>query len=206
MRLYYIWDAYCGWCYGFDKHLTVFMENHPELDLDMLSGGLFAKGNEKTTKELAAYQSMNHEIANRYGVVFGEEFEKNFQQDLEVNSLHIAKAFSVIRKYLPSQQHVSLGYRLQQAFYIEGQILSELETYQKVLDELSLNSSQILKEIEQAWSSDEEPDDFHKVSQLGVPTYPTLILEKDGKYYDLRGQATSAQELEKNYQQILSAR
>lgn len=206
MKLYYIWDAYCGWCYGFDKHLTVFMENHPDLDLEMISGGLFARGNEKTTKELAAYQNMNQEIANRYGVVFGEEFEKNFQQDLEVNSLHIAQAFGVIRKYLPSQQHVSLGYRLQQAFYIDGQILSDFGTYQKVLDEFSLNSSQILKEIEQVWSSAEEPYDFHKASQLGVSTYPTLILEKDGKYYNLRGQATSAQELEKNYQQILSAR
>lgn len=44
--LIYMWDAYCGWCYGFSKSLQAYHENHPELPLIVLSGGLFV-GNKK---------------------------------------------------------------------------------------------------------------------------------------------------------------
>lgn len=200
MKLYYIWDAYCGWCYGFDKHLSSFMENHPELEIDMISGGLFAGGNEKTTRELGAFQSMNLEISRRYGVAFGDDFLKTFSQDLEVNSLRAAQAFGVIRNYLPSNELVAFAYRMQTAFYQRGQLLSDRRTYETILPEFGLETNHILSEIEQAWASDSLHPDFIKAQKMGVTSYPTLILEKNGQYFDLRGQAQSSQELEENFQ------
>jgi putative protein-disulfide isomerase len=40
-RLIYVWDAYCGWCYGFSKSLRAFYKNHPDIPLEVISGGLF---------------------------------------------------------------------------------------------------------------------------------------------------------------------
>lgn len=37
----YVWDAYCGWCYGFSNSIRTLHENHPEISLTLVSGGLF---------------------------------------------------------------------------------------------------------------------------------------------------------------------
>lgn len=44
MQVYYIFDSYCGWCYGFETILKPFIEAHPELEVTVLSGGLFMDG------------------------------------------------------------------------------------------------------------------------------------------------------------------
>ena len=33
MKVYYIFDSYCGWCYGFETILKPFIEAHPELEV-----------------------------------------------------------------------------------------------------------------------------------------------------------------------------
>ena len=38
MKVYYIFDSYCGWCYGFETILKPFIEAHPELEVTALSG------------------------------------------------------------------------------------------------------------------------------------------------------------------------
>ena len=43
MKVYYIFDSYCGWCYGFETILKPFVEAHPELEVTALSGGLFTQ-------------------------------------------------------------------------------------------------------------------------------------------------------------------
>ena len=42
IRLTYVFDAYCGWCYGFAPALHEFADaNADRIDLQVLSGGLF---------------------------------------------------------------------------------------------------------------------------------------------------------------------
>jgi len=43
MKILYFWDAYCGWCYGFDKLFTKFYENHTDIEIEIISGGLFIR-------------------------------------------------------------------------------------------------------------------------------------------------------------------
>ena len=41
MRFVYVFDAYCGWSYGFAPTLAEIVRRHPELDVEVVSGGLF---------------------------------------------------------------------------------------------------------------------------------------------------------------------
>ena len=64
MKLYYIFDTYCGWCYGFESVLRPFVKAHPELEVEVISGGLFGEG-----KPLSAYSYMplvNQKITGVY--------------------------------------------------------------------------------------------------------------------------------------------
>lgn len=94
---------------------------------------------------------------------------------------------------------------LQNAFYQAGQSLSDKETYLTIADQFGLDSSAISKELEHALSQENRAHpDYLEVRAFGVRSYPTLILEKDGNYYDLRSGAMTADQLEANFQQLLS--
>ena len=47
MKLYYIIDAYCGWTYGFNHIFTKFMQDHPDIEIEVINGGLFVGDNKK---------------------------------------------------------------------------------------------------------------------------------------------------------------
>ncbi|WJK38374.1 hypothetical protein O7608_17870 [Solwaraspora sp. WMMA2056] len=41
MKLVYVFDAYCGWSHGFSGTLAEIVARHPDLPVDVVSGGLF---------------------------------------------------------------------------------------------------------------------------------------------------------------------
>lgn len=51
MKILYFWDAYCGWCYGFNKLFTEFYKNHTDVEIEIVSGGLFISQNSKKISE-----------------------------------------------------------------------------------------------------------------------------------------------------------
>lgn len=94
MKLYYIWDAYCGWCHGFGRVLVTFVNQHPELELVVLSGGLFDAG--RRIGDYPHILSANQQINQIYGVIFGPAYQELLAQgDLVMNSLHAAAGFAV---------------------------------------------------------------------------------------------------------------
>ncbi|TKI24085.1 DsbA family protein, partial [Bacillus mycoides] len=65
---------------------------------------------------------------------------------------------------------------MQKAFYYEGQSLSDPETYRKIAIELGLNSKQVLERLNSQETIIDAQNDFNKVRQLGVNSYPSLLL------------------------------
>lgn len=90
MKVYYIFDSYCGWCYGFETILKPFIEAHPELEVTALSGGLFMDGH-----PLSAFPYMS-DTNKRIADMFGVEFGKPYLNLLETGS--IDEAVELFRK------------------------------------------------------------------------------------------------------------
>ncbi len=203
MKVYYIWDALCGWCYGFGAILTPFLANHPELEVEIISGGLFL--NERSLP-IAAYHHIpkaNEQITHIYGVSFGENYNKLLQDGkIVLDSYHPAVGFSVLKNYLPNEKHILLAKDLQKAFYENGQSLSEISTYENLALKYQLNAQEICENIQKQWTEKANHSDFQKAKAFGVQSYPTLILEKEGKFYDLKGNTVSISDLEQNLEII----
>jgi putative protein-disulfide isomerase len=70
LALVYVWDAYCGWRYGFSKGLRTFHENHPELPLTVLSGGLFTGERKKPIGDFPHIPEANKRINQLTGASF----------------------------------------------------------------------------------------------------------------------------------------
>ena len=204
MKILYFWDAYCGWCYGFDKIFTKFYENHSDVEIEIISGGLFFGDNSKKIKEYGYFQEGNKKISEMYDIEFGEEYNKVLEEgEMILNSIHPAIAMDVVKEFIPNSKLLNFAYDIQCKFFIEGKSLSEVKTYVELSDKYEIDSSDFALKLTIAFkNSNPIHPDFIKTLDLGIETYPTAVLEKDGEFYDLRGYATEPEDIEIHYNLI----
>lgn len=65
MRLVYVLDAYCGWSYGFAATLSELVLRQPDLQVDVVSGGLFTGFPPGTDREVRIHlrrQRQDHRV------------------------------------------------------------------------------------------------------------------------------------------------
>lgn len=204
MKLYYIWDAYCGWCYGFNSIFTAFHEKHPNLEVEIISGGLFIEENSKAIGEYGFFESGNTKIAGIYPVTFGEGYQTTLAEGrLILDSKGPATAFTILKNNIPMAHWSQLAFAIQKAYFDEGKSLSNLETYLPILSAFNLDEN-LTEQLALTLKTCQIAQlDFQKANSMGIHTYPTVIAQIDDKYYDFRGQAVTANDLEKNYQTLL---
>ena len=204
MKILYFWDAYCGWCYGFDKIFTKFYENHSDVEIEIISGGLFFGDNSKKIKEYGYFQEGNKKISKMYNVEFGEEYNKVLEEgEMILNSVHPAIAMDVVKEFIPNSKLLNFAYDIQCKFFIEGKSLSEVQTYVELSDKYEIDSSDFALKLTIAFKNTNPiHSDFIKTLNLGIESYPTAVLEKDGEYYDLRGYATEPEDIEIHFNLI----
>ena len=201
MKILYFWDAYCGWCYGFNKLFTEFYKNHTDVEIEIVSGGLFISQN---SKKISEYTFNNKEIVDMYKVEFGEAYNKVVEEgELVLNSVQPAIALNTIKDLLPNSKLLDFAYDMQKKFFIEGKSLSEVGTYLELCKKYDLDSSDLALKLTIAFK-DTNPiqQDFLKTLNLGIESYPTAVIEKNGEYFDLVGYATEAEDIEIHYNLI----
>lgn len=204
MKILYFWDAYCGWCYGFDKIFTKFYENHSDLEIEIISGGLFFGDNSKKIKEYGYFQEGNKKISEMYDIEFGEEYNKVLEEgEMILNSVHPAIAMDVVKEFIPNSKLLNFAYDIQCKFFIEGKSLSEVQTYVELSDKYEIDSSDFALKLTIAFKNTNPiHSDFIKTLNLGIESYPTAVLEKEGEFYDLRGYATEPEDIEIHFNLI----
>jgi putative protein-disulfide isomerase len=204
LSLIYVWDAYCGWCYGFSKSLQDFHENHPELPLTVLSGGLFI-GHKKLP--IASYPHIS-ETNKRISQLTGAEFGTPYQTLLEEGTFTMesevaAKGFSALHFFAPERAYY-LASSMQHAFYYKGKSLSDPATYQEIAIANNIDPEAVLARFEDKVSTEDAHADFAKVQQLGIQSYPTLLLQKGDEFIVLGGGIMTPEKIEGRLASIIS--
>lgn len=201
MKILYFWDAYCGWCYGFNKLFTEFYKNHTDIEIEIVSGGLYILEN---SNKISEYTFKNEEIVDMYKVEFGEAYNKVAEEgELVLNSVQPAIALNTVKELIPNSKLLDFAYDMQKKFFIEGKSLSEVSTYLELCEKYDLDYSDFALKLTIAFK-DTNPiqQDFLKTLNLGIESYPTAVIEKNGEYFDLVGYATEAEDIEIHYNLI----
>lgn len=201
MKILYFWDAYCGWCYGFNKLFTEFYKNHTDIEIEIVSGGLYILEN---SNKISEYTFENEEIVDMYKVEFGEAYNKVVEEgELVLNSVQPAIALNTVKELIPNSKLLDFAYDMQKKFFIEGKSLSEVGTYLELCEKYDLDYSDLALKLTIAFK-DTNPiqQDFLKTLNLGIESYPTAVIEKNGEYFDLVGYATEAEDIEIHYNLI----
>ena len=185
MKLLYVYDALCGWCYGFSPVLRQWMDLHgAHVQLEVISGGLRIDDQVGTINEVAPYiKTAYKDVERAAGVTFGEGFIQGplASGNVRMNSLPPARALAIFRQKFP-EKALAFAARLHEGIYGEGIATEELHHYARFAAELGYtdsNFSQLMTDpISEQWAR----KDFERAASLGVRGYPAVLKEENGRW------------------------
>ncbi len=187
--LYYCYDAYCGWCYGFSGVMTQIYDQYKnELDFEVLSGGMIITDEPRPIAVTASYIQSAYKTVEEYtGVTFGKDYLWHIfnpeQSDWFPSSEKPAIALSIFKEYHPEQQ-VQFASDLQYALHYEGRDLCDNEAYRHLLEKYSIDAEEFYAKLKSTDYKEKAYYEFSLCKQLQVSGFPALFLQTDEtKFY-----------------------
>jgi putative protein-disulfide isomerase len=183
MKLIYVADPMCSWCYGFGKEMTELKAMHPDLQLEIVVGGLRAGGTELQTNEGKQFRLMHWaRVEAASGLPFNREAFmalENFVYDTEP----VCRAVVTARRLQPGADVLAVFRALQNAFYAEGRnttagkVLSEVGSAALRKQGFEVSEEAFFAEFSDAATVADARNDFVKARRLGVNSFPALLLD-----------------------------
>lgn len=175
MKLVYVFDAYCGWSHGFSATLAELTRRHPELPVEVVSGGLFTGARRVPIREFGYVQGSNAKIAELTGATFGQAYEHliadgSFVMDSEA----AARGLAALRQEAPARA-AELAVVMQEAFYRDGLSLSDADTYRTVARAAGLDADAVAAAFAAPGAGKAARADFRRSAEYGVQGFPTLL-------------------------------
>lgn len=204
MKVIYVYDALCGWCYGFSPVIEEFAQVHAnEITVEVISGGMVTGERIGTIGEVAGYISWAYkDVEKATGVTFGKDFLEGVLKEGKAvfTSIPLAIALSVFKSLKP-EQSLAFASRLQKAVYYDGIEPENLAAYGVLAEEFGLDANDFTAKMQQEDYANAAKEDFNKSAQLQVNGFPTIFLEHNGKLVLFGRGYTAMQNLEHQFSQ-----
>lgn len=178
-ELIYVYDALCGWCYGFSPVMTRLKDEiGDKIDFLVLSGGMIRGESTAPISSMYNYLKKAYkEVENLTGVKFGENFLNDVLEDGSaiLNSEPPALALAAFRLE-KKEMSVDFAAALQKAIYYDGMHADDMDGYSKIAETFGvdpgwfnekINDPEVIKVVE---------NEFKMVSGMGVEGFPTVLL------------------------------
>ena len=183
-RLIYVYDALCGWCFGFSPVMTRLAKKvEGRVELEVVSGGLRTGADVGPINEVAPYiKTAYKEVEKTCGVKFGDAFVNGTlaKGTLILNSLPPAIAMVIVREQNPKLA-LPFAAQLHKAIYQDGMGTEDPKAYLPYLKAVGASDKDFLKKMADPNYKLRAEADFKRARSLGADGFPTLILEKNGK-------------------------
>lgn len=208
--IYYCYDAWCGWCFGFSGVINkISKQFQPEIFFDVLSGGMIPVENKQPIKATASYiRNSYHQIEELAGVKFGEYYLWHVnhpeESDWFPESLTPAIAMCILKEAHPGKA-VAFATALQTALFNEGRDLSDPEAYRHLLPIFDLDEESFFLKLKQDEYAEKAKYEFALVKQLQVNGFPCVLMQvSDTKFYLLARGYTTFEELKQRIENVFS--
>ena len=207
--IFYCYDAYCGWCYGFSPVIKKFAEEYrQQFDFEVLSGGMIISETPRPIAVMAKYIQQAYKVVEeRTGIRFGSDFLWHInnpdKSDWFLNSEKSAIALSVFKDYYPRQQ-VDFASDLQYALNYEGRDLCDDEAYRHLLDKYNIPAADFYTSLHSETYREKAYYEFALVKQLQVTGFPAVLLQvNESKFYLISRGYTDYETLKERVDNIL---
>lgn len=208
--IFYCYDAYCGWCYGFSTVMTrIYDEYKDRFDFETLSGGMIPAESAQHIGIMAGYiQGAYKNVETLTGVTFGEDYLWHInnpdQSDWFPHSEKAAIAMAVFKDYHP-ENTIHFAADLQKALHVEGRDLTDDEAYRHLLEKYEIPADEFYEKLKSEEYREKAHFDFSLCKQLQVTGFPAVLLQADElKFYLLARGYTDYDTLKARIDQVVS--
>lgn len=209
VRVLYLYDALCGWCFAFSP---VMQQLHAKwgdkLPFDVLSGGMvppeFARPiRDKASFIAGAYKSVEEYTGIRFGQAYLDHIFHPENSPWKEESLTPATALCLLRA-TQSSDPVSLAAAIQKLHMVYGKDLSDPESYRDMAEAAGCDWEDFRSKLASEEWQDEARYEFALVRQLGISGFPAVLLQTgETKFYFIAKGYTPLEELEPRLEAVL---
>lgn len=207
--IYYCYDAYCGWCYGFSPVIKQLAEEYKDrIFFDVLSGGMIMPEEPQHFAPLAKYiQTAYKQVEETTGIKFGEDFLWHVfhpdETDWYPDSTKSAIALCIFKEYYP-EQAIAMASDLQYALNYEGRDLTDNEAYRHLLEKYHIPADSFYEKLKSEEYREKAYYEFALVKQLQVTGFPTVLMQvTDSKFYLLGRGFTDYETIKARIEKVL---
>jgi putative protein-disulfide isomerase len=177
----------CSWCYGFGPELTTLLSGLPDMQLELIVGGLRAH-NTEVMDEQSRTTVLSHweKVEETSGLPFSD---KALSQDGFIYDTEPACRAIVATGLIAPQAALDVFHATQHGFYAEGlnttkgNVLAAIAV--KLLRDIGFDIDE--EGFLDTWNSEEAKAatqaDFSQTQRWGVQGFPTLVLEHGGELH-----------------------
>lgn len=208
--IFYCYDAYCGWCYGFSKvMIQIEKEYKDKLQFEVLSGGMIPADNPRHIKATASYISKEYKnVESLAGVQFGEDYLWHIfhpdESDWYPHSEKAAIALCIFKEAYPDQQ-IAFAADLQKALHYEGRDLTDVEAYRHLVEKYNLNPDDFFQKLQSETYKEKANYEFALCRQLQVNGFPAVLMQvKETKFYLVARGYTKYEDVKARIENILT--
>lgn len=202
MRLHYIMDPMCSWCYAFSRTLDAVATHFPaEAGLRYVMGGLAPDSDEPMPEPTRQYvQNAWRAVQARTGVAFNFDFWER----CEPRRSTYPACRAVIAAGLQDETKIPLMVTaIQTAYYQQARNPADESTLVELAGEIGLDAGRFADEIHSPLVKQRLQDDFQFKNMLGVQGFPTLVLEMNSNYYALAVGYVDPNALQQRFELVL---
>lgn len=179
-KLIYFGDPMCSWCYGFAPEIEKVATKFDGIDFEIVLGGL-RPGGKQTMAEMKDF------LKQHWQEIEEQTFQKFSYDILDLgdyvyNTEPASRAVETARHLKPI---IALDFfkAVQTAFYLENKSTHDINTYISIAKNFDLDEEQYEALFNSKEMIEKTNANFVQSAEMGVRGFPTLVLEKDGKFH-----------------------
>lgn len=184
LKVYYVQDTLCGWCYGMSPVLSrLFAEK--DFDFEVLCGGMIRGSNVRPISGMADYiRQAAPRLEETTGVKLTEAYHREILDKgiYMSNSEPPAVAMAILKEQFPEQQ-VPLAAAIQKQHFVEGKDLNDVETYLPVVQVFGTDEADFRKKFEGKEYLAKARQEFELVENWGISGFPAVVCQAGDKLY-----------------------
>ncbi|PMH39394.1 thioredoxin [Vibrio sp. 10N.286.49.B3] len=182
VKLYYVHDPMCSWCWGYKPTLELLKQQLPSsIQFEYVMGGLAPDSDVPMPVEMQEkLQAIWRQIETKLGTTFNHDYWticKPVRTTYPACRALIAAGF---------QNHYDeMLEALQHAYYLRAMPPHDVNTHQKLAEELGLNVQQFNNDLKGNLVEEEFSDQLNFCRSIEVNSYPSLVLDINGSMYPI---------------------
>ncbi|MEZ4800420.1 MAG: hypothetical protein R2809_11755 [Flavobacteriales bacterium] len=208
-RVIYVYDAHCGWCFGFKEAFMEFYSEYQEsFEFEVLSGNMIPLERKQHIGQMADYiLNAYHRVEELSGCKFGEGYLEHLRNptnsSLEICSEKPGIALSVYKMKNPHDAPYFAA-ALQNLIMVDGKDLELDKTYLDLANSFDLNGPEFVSEMKTEQARDMAHQEFAMVKQLGITGFPCVLVQTDErKLYMIARGYTSFEDLKERFDKVI---